>query len=242
MLQSIEKIGNVGVGYIEFNHDEHARSCERDDFWGQIRRTVNGVAVDEDQIKLIIDSIVKAMKLNVNDTILDICCGNGALSSRVSQNVCNIIGIDNSEYLISVAKEYFENVPTLVFHKSEIKDFMQNAQIGMSNINKILCYGSISYLNSSIIRQTFNSINAYLPSASHFFIGNIPEKSKAKHFFKRGNQNEFDLESHTTSIGKWWERDEVNELAKKYSWKCDIKAMPEHFYGSTYRFDALLTR
>ena len=35
------------------------------------------------------------------------------------------------------------------------------------------------------------------------------------------------------------ERDEVNELAKKYSWKCDIQTMPNHFYGSSYRFDAL---
>ena len=137
--------------YLEFNHDAHARSCKRDDFWGQIRRTVNGVAVDEEQIKLVVDTIIKAIKLNKKDTVLDLCCGNG-VHSRVSQSGCNIIGIDNSEYLILVAKEFFENVPKLFFHSSKIKDFMQNSQISTSSINKILCYGSISYLDSSIIR------------------------------------------------------------------------------------------
>ena len=100
------------------------------------------------------------------------------------QNGCNIIGIDNSEYLISVAKEFFENVPTLVFHKTEIKDFMQ-MQIRSSTINKILCYGSISYLDSSTIRLIFDSVNAYLPSVTHFFIGNIPENQKLINFSSR---------------------------------------------------------
>ena len=64
--------------YLEFNHDEHARSCKRDDFWGQIRRTVNGVPVDEEQIKLVVETIIKELKLNAKDTVLDLCCGNGA--------------------------------------------------------------------------------------------------------------------------------------------------------------------
>ena len=47
--------------YLEFNHDEHARSCKMDDFWGQIRRTVNGVPVDEVQIKLVVETIIKEL-------------------------------------------------------------------------------------------------------------------------------------------------------------------------------------
>ena len=68
--------------YLEFNHDAHARSCKRDDFWGQIRRTVNGVAVDEEQIKLVVDTIIKAIKLNKKDTVLDLCCKWSTLESQ----------------------------------------------------------------------------------------------------------------------------------------------------------------
>lgn len=230
------------MNYLKFNHDKHAKTCKRDDFWVQIRRTVNSTAITQEQIKLVVDTIVKATELNTEDTVLALCCGNVAVSSRVSQNCCYISVIYNSEYLISTAKELFKNISKLVFHKAGIKDFIQNAQISRSNVNKILCYGSTSCLNSSIIRQIFDSVNAYLPSVSHFSVGNMPKRSKSSHFFKRGNHSEFDIESHTMGIGKWWVRDEVNELAKEYSRKYDIRIMPNHYSGSSYRFESLLSR
>ena len=81
---------------------------------------------------------------------------------------------------------------------------MQNSQIGTSSINKILCYGSISYLDSSM-SDSLRFVR--LLSISHFFVGNIPERSKADHFFKQGNKNEFDLnlhDKHRKMVGKGW--------------------------------------
>ena len=114
------------ISYTDFNHDEYARSRPRNDFWGQIRRTVRGIPVDETQIELIVETIDTALNLNSNDTVLDLCCGNGALSSRISQKISGLIGVDSSEYLISIAKEYFEKIPKTVFSKSEIKEFLDD--------------------------------------------------------------------------------------------------------------------
>ena len=94
----------------------------------------------------------------------------------------------------------------------------------------------------STIEQIFESLDSKFKSATHFFIGNIPDKSKAKFYFTHCDSNDFNLDSHTTSIGKWWERDEMIKIAENYSWQCHISEMPTIFYGSPYRFDALLTR
>ncbi len=81
--------------YRKFDHDAYARSREADDFWGQIRRTVQGVPVSDDQIALIVDTIREALRLGPDDTLLDIACGNGALSQLLFGSCARYLGVDD---------------------------------------------------------------------------------------------------------------------------------------------------
>ena len=93
--------------YSKFDHDKYAKTRAPDDFWGQVRRTVQGVPVSEDQIKLIVSAISSALNMKSADTLLDLACGNGALSYLLFDYCAEYLGVDLSEYLISIAKENF---------------------------------------------------------------------------------------------------------------------------------------
>src|ERR1700730_11993251 len=72
--------GDLPKDYPLADHDTHARSVAADAYWKQIRRTVNGEPVDEAQIGLIVNAITDALSLRRDDLVLDLACGNGALS------------------------------------------------------------------------------------------------------------------------------------------------------------------
>ena len=61
-------------------YKEYPKLCAPDDYWGQVKRTINGVPVGQDQIDLILRAIVDGLDLQASDSLLDLCCGNGALS------------------------------------------------------------------------------------------------------------------------------------------------------------------
>ena len=94
--------------YPKFNYDTHARTCAPDDFLGQTRRTVQGVPLPAEQINMIVEAVNFGLGLKSDDVLLELACGNGALSQFLFNSCKEYIGIDVSEYLISIAKKNFE--------------------------------------------------------------------------------------------------------------------------------------
>ena len=158
------------------------------DFWKQVRRTINGSPVSEEQIRIIYNHIVKRLKLSRDDKLIDIGCGNGALSSLFRNDVAKIFGIDPSRYLIYIAKKYFadKNIDFEVRDSSsahEIDDF--------ESFNKILMYGVSSFLEDDelicSIEKVFKQSKA---SSKMMMIGNIRDIGEYKNF------SESNLKSH----------------------------------------------
>ena len=89
----------------DFIHKEFPKTCERDDFFGQIKRTVHGKPVSEEQLTLIVGAIKSALNFTPKDVFLDIGCGNGALSHYLFDSCSSFLGVDFSDYLIEIAKE-----------------------------------------------------------------------------------------------------------------------------------------
>lgn len=229
--------------YHKFDHDQHARQFPRHEFWSQIRRTVNGNPVDQSQINLILNAIQTNLHIHASDCLLDIGCGNGALSSLIAKPPTQLVGIDNSEYLISIAKEFFEDKPRIIFHYNEVKQFLYLQQADESlKFTKAICYGVFSYLSSDNIHDLFKQIGTKFTNISKVYIGNIPDRSRVNNFFVNSKPAELNLDSHESSIGKWWNQIDLAVLANQYEWDIHFYQMPKVFYGSMYRFDALLTR
>ena len=93
------------------NYDAHARSVPPDAHWKQVRRTVDGEPVDAAQIGFIVEAIAAGLDLARTDVVLDLACGNGALSSRLFDRCAGLVGVDISPYLIEIAQKDFGRLP-----------------------------------------------------------------------------------------------------------------------------------
>jgi len=66
-----------------WDYEEYPKTLPRDDFWGQVRRTIYGRRVTEEELAVIIAAVMNGLELAPDDNLLDLMCGNGALTARL---------------------------------------------------------------------------------------------------------------------------------------------------------------
>jgi len=222
-------------------HDyiSYPKSLAKDDYWGQVRRTVNGKPVSEEQILMIIDAIRIGLDLQSFENCLDLACGNGALSSRLFSYCKFLVGVDYSPYLVDIANNVFNQTSKSRFLLSDVVSYL-NKEGSPDFFNKGFCYGSFSYLSENDAVLTLKTLRERFVNIKKLFIGNLPDKEKHNHFFQDESQSESVLNDHQTQIGIWRTKEEFMSLADTCGWDANISYMPKNFYASKYRFDAIL--
>lgn len=221
-------------------YQDYHRSVGRTEFWKQIKRTVNGQPVSEQDIQMIVLQVQAHLDLQHNDHLLDLGCGNGALSSRFFDHIGQFTGVDLSEYLLGVAEEFFQTTATTYVQK-DIVDFVRDCTEDVT-FTKVLIYGVVSYLTKDALFEVLTRTHRVFRKSSRIFIGNIPNKQKAAEFYANRGHTNYILDDPSTPIGIWWEPNELRQMCETAGYGAVELRMPDVFYGAPYRFDMLLTR
>ena len=166
--------------------------------------------------------------------LVDVGCGNGALTNLVGGHYKKVLGIDPSDYLIEIAKEFFEN-RTLNFFVAEAIDY---TKLRSDDIyDHALMYGVSSFLSDEELEYFFEE---FLESGGQrLFIGAVRDLKQRKSFYKRKNLP-LDENCKETVMGIWRDISYFYSLASSRNCHCSISKMPKDFYASTYYFDVLL--
>lgn len=227
--------------YVSLYYKELSQKCDPKDFWGQVKRTVDGKPISQEQIALIEKTVSSCLDLNKNDHVLDIGCGNGALSVLFYDKINSLTGVDFSEYLISVARENFEKAPNFTFHLGDAYAFIRDFA-SKDKITKALCYGTFSYFSATVAREMLQCLNKEYANIERVFIGNLPDKARADRFYYKDVDYKEQLDDPQSPIGIWRTEEEMTALAAGCGWQIEFHRMPEGFHGAHYRYDVLLTR
>jgi SAM-dependent methyltransferase len=223
------------------NYDAHARSVPADAYWAQVRRTINGEPIGEVQIMLIVDAIMTGLSLTEGDVVLDLACGNGALSSCLFEKCAGLVGIDISPYLIEVAQSVFARLPNYDFSVDDIASYVKE-EGDTSRFTKALFYAGLQYFPREGAITILKSLNERFLKLERVFIGNVPNRREASRFFLDNLPAEEELDDPEARIGVWYFPEEVQALASACGWSASISYMPAEFYASQYRFDVTLER
>jgi len=222
-------------------YKEHPKTCSPDDFWSQVKRTVNGIPVSQYQIDLIVNAVMAGLELEQEDFFLDLCCGNGALSNLLFKHCKGGLGVDFSEQLISTANKYFAVPPDQNYILRDVVEFCEHPTTP-HKFSKILCYGSFSYIEHERAEALLCLLKNNFPNIKRVFIGNCPDKDLLAEFY-RDRPFAPGLEDEPDSpIGIWRTQEEFISLAKRCGWLAKIHKMPGEYYAAHYRYDIILSK
>ncbi len=225
----------------DYLHKEYPKKFARNEFWKQIKRTVNGEPVSKEQIAMIVNQVVQLLQFESDDILLDLGCGNGALADEFFSRIESYLGVDFSEYLLEVAKDYFQPHPKIQYCHADIRD--SHKYLGLAkNSTKVLVYGCVSYLTKEEVGTLLQQLISYCPNVKKILIGNIPDSQHAVEFFAARNIKNFRLDDPHSPIGVWWTPSEIYAMSEQMGMQASCHHMPPDFYGGDYRFDLLIRR
>jgi cyclopropane fatty-acyl-phospholipid synthase-like methyltransferase len=233
--------GDIPRDYPLADHDGHARSVAADAYWKQVRRTVNGEPVDDAQIGLIVNAITGALSLRHDDVVLDLACGNGALSFRLFDSCAGLVGVDVSSYLIEVAQKDFAREPHYRFCLDDVVSYVLQER-DASIFTKAVIYGAFQYFSRSDAAVVLKALNERFSKVAKVFIGNVPDKRRIDRFYRDRTPTEAELNDHAARLGVWYSPVEFEAMAQAAGWRASSSHMPPEFHASSYRFDVTLER
>jgi SAM-dependent methyltransferase len=232
---------NLPKNYPLADHDAHARSVAPDAYWQQVRRTLNGKPVDEAQITMIVNAITDALSLKRQDIVLDLACGNGALSSYLFGKCAGLFGVDMSPYLIEIARKNFSRPPNYRFECDDVISYVMHER-EPSAFSKALIYGAFQCISRDDAIVVLRALSERFSRLEKVFIGNVPDRRRHNRFYRDRTPTEVELNDHEARLGVWYVPEEFEEIARLAGWYAFCSYMPAQFYASHYRFDVTLER
>lgn len=125
-----------------------------------------------------IDQIIKKYGVYYDGVLLDLGCGTGSMTIELSKLGYDMIGIDISEEMLSVARERIENDGTenILLLCQDIEDFELYGTVD----NAVSCLDTLNHLTElNSLKNCFKTVHNYLiPDGLFIFDMNTPYKLK----------------------------------------------------------------
>ncbi len=211
-------------------------SSEKKDFVAQVQRN------HEKESEITAEHISQILNIQSSDSVLDVCCGNGMLTQEISKKCNKIIGIDQSENLITVAKNHFLNncCSFLVGEAQEIPLLVK------TQFDKIYLEFSFQYFDQKNEgKKVIQSLLEVLKPQGQLFLGDIPEKGKEKKLYNTPKKKAYYRLAKikgSNTMGKFWSSEKIDTICQQLNVKGQKITQPEHLPYSHYRFDYLIQK
>ena len=197
--------------------------------------------MSEAQIGQIVEAIRTGLDLQRDDRVLDVACGNGALSRYFFDDCAALYGVDFSDYLIEVAQRNFARPPRFEFSVGDAAGYVLG-EPQPERFDKVLCYGSFSFFSAADAETVLRELARRFVNVRRVYLGNLPDRDRAERFYPNGAVPEADLDDPAAAIGIWRGAAQWRELASAHGWQIRFHHMPADFYAAHYRFDVILDR
>lgn len=206
----------------------------------QVGRTINGEPMSEALLDEIVADIVQKTNMQMTDNVLDVCCGNGILTQKLSKYCAKIVGIDSEKALIETAKKDFasENITYLE------GDALNVSQKVSEKFQVIIVYFSFQYFDSIPKGQKLiTEMQSLLVKNGCILLGDVADGDKIKVFYPNLlHRIRYYISCFTgkNAMGKFWKAHEIIHICSKLKLNVQVLPQRQNLPYSYYRTDYLL--
>lgn len=212
-----------------------------DDFFRQVGHTIGGEPYTEVQFRAILDSIVSRLELSGEDSLLDVCCGNGLITSRLAA-ICNeVVAVDFSFSLLDLAKKH-QSMPNLTYRCADALDLAQ-ANLRPGRFSRVLLYAALQHFQLEDLEPLVRAIFELAADNSIVLLGGVLDADRKFNFLdtreKRKMYDQY-CAAGKDRLGTWWDASYITDVCESLGLDCDIHRNEDGRPGCTYRFDAVI--
>jgi cyclopropane fatty-acyl-phospholipid synthase-like methyltransferase len=179
---------------------EYQTDVANKDEQSQVLRTRNKQPIDQRKWEITLETVGQQLELQSDDTLLDLCCGNGLFTAAFSPHIAGVEAVDISPVL--TGRLAARCLPNVRVSTSDMRD----AQFAPQSFSKVLWYAGIQYIDETDIVAMVRRVRGWMKPGGILMIGDIPDRSKLWDYFNDDTRRAayFDgLEQRKPIIGSW---------------------------------------
>ena len=205
----------------------------------QVARTKFGMPISKSDWIKTCEHILGQVQPHSTDTLLDLCCGNGLLTTYLINYVNKIFAVDYSKILLDAFVVKNHRV-TKVFADA------LNFDYDSYSFNSVVMYYAAQHFSENTLLSVVKKVYTSLEEGGVFLIGDIPDIHRKWSFFYKPEYRNFYfscLESGQPAVGTWYDKKFFEYLAEYIGFEnLEIQDQPEFMNNSNHRFDVLLMK
>lgn len=209
----------------------------------QVGKTRFGKPVPPEQITLLVEYIAETLRLSPDMAALDLGCGNGLITHALATRVEHVVGFDYSPALLETARKHFS--ASNVSYRTGDLTRMESQALHLSAIDVAWSIEVIQNLDPTTLPNLLSWLEKVLVPGGRFLASGIPDIDRIRSFYNTEERWRMHLENEREGreqMGHWWSKDDLSDAAETAGLQIEFVTLPEDFYTSTYRVDALLSK
>lgn len=215
--------------------DRHAAGVGSDDPFRQVLRVVNRRPIGEEAFERMAKHVVDLLELESDHAVLDLCCGNGLLSSAIEPRCRRVVAVDFCERLL-------RDVGTRTTTKTlTVAADARTVEFPPGSFDRVLVAAAIQHFERKEVIRLFRRVAGLLRPGGILVVTDVPDSTRIWRFHDSLEREDayFDNEACGTPIlGTWFERSWLEKLGRHAGFRrSSALDQPPDFVFAHYRFD-----
>jgi SAM-dependent methyltransferase len=219
---------------------QHGQASSGEDEQSQVLRTFNKQPITKERWQQTLEYLARQIPVSGDDLVLDLCSGNGLLTSYFASLCKSITAVDISADLLEKIEQHrLVNVRTL---QSDIRKL----NFDEGSFTCIIIYAGIQYLTESESVILFKKMFNWLKPGGLLFIGDIPDRARLWTFYNTNERKALYFEYQAVSrdvVGTWFDESWLLNLALSIGFQAaQVIHQPSEQIYAHFRFDLKVQR
>jgi ubiquinone/menaquinone biosynthesis C-methylase UbiE len=216
--------------------DQHLEKVSDDPFI-QVGRTLNSEPMSREMFQRFAAHVIELLELKSDHLVLDLCCGNGLLSTEIATQCSQVIGVDFSEKLIEgIGARAAKNIIGIVSDAMEIKFQPQS-------FNHIVMAAALQHFTQAQTIQLLKNMFLWLKPGGTILLTDITDSGRMWNFYNSLEREDLYFKhilNNNSILGTWFDRIWLEKLARHAGFSnAQALEQPNDYWFSHYRFDLL---
>jgi SAM-dependent methyltransferase len=222
--------------------NEYPLTFDEADFLRQVCHTIDGRPYTPAQFDTMVDAIRHEFRLGPMSSLLDVCCGNGAVTAKLALHCQQAVGIDFSTPLIDVARK-FHGADNTRFLDLDARE-LTSIDLPGAPFDKVMMYGALQHFDVEDLDRLLSAFLRHGSADRTILLGGVPDKARLHRLFDTPDKltlhRTFQQEGRDV-IGTWWDTNAIRDACRRFGLDCRIDDESSDRPGGHYRFDAWIS-